>query len=897
MAYRWILGSWRTGEISLATQLPVVRSGNTFSRDIHAEEEGTLSISKRDLPDPSSWKEYLAPGEKFVALVDDGKSWDEPGAVLFAGPIIRTSGKVKDLIQIKVAGVKEYLSRRYVSSIFSGADSDPSAGVDFKASSFQGAMINAIKHAFQPTPGATVVPPDVAAPFPSVGAGASGISIKNSDFMSYSQGLEELANDSPLGNEFRFVWGWTSSERAAVKFTLEVAPDDQPQINSGSTISITLDGTSYKLVGYDEVSSLDGYATRLAMQSKAGDEEAGNGSDYTARVVSGPKVLWDETFNPGVELEPSEFEAQISQRLAFMSTLQGTASLRVVGDPAVWMANLGAQINITGGTNIDSSGYSISVRIVSVKIEPGTESVEISVMPLQARYPKLPKRDRLFGGSSGSSGNRGPSGSNLNRPISPRPPANKPLPSGGGSTPIIPPFQLPSYAEESAFGDWTFRGFQTDPTSLPCISGITMVQDPRDNSRIFGMDAYSHVSWNTNYGSSSILPPRAVQIRQLAIPNGTSWNNWATVPASVFAAEAFNETDISAGQHLVIGSAWYPVISGGKFFIFILHTIVTGVGEFGIWSWAFKTRSAVYSTSVDSPGSWAKEPWDLSTGDGNTYFCPTATVAYGRNLDKIIMGGGYLFPEEDVRVGWNKWRPTYAANWWENRIYTKKVSDSSWSTQSTYNIIDPGVVAGLPELNEATDALYPSPMILGGHRAGLVAHTLIAPETGNLEAFRLSATDDAGVPSAFWRAPAQGWQPNQLQIPIMKPFIKEDNVLVIRQPNATTGTDPAVYRSKLGFSDVVRSLITSPDIPYDSSIGHSNDPGNGFYARYINSPPTNTFIIFGDTNVWADTYNEQFVGAQVFRLADGNPCWVACFNNGSFGGWTTNIWTAKLDFE
>ena len=75
MALKWIIGDFATGAISVANEVPVIADSSKISIDINAGDQATINSSFKDIP--GDWRTYFKPLEKFVALIDDSRSWTD----------------------------------------------------------------------------------------------------------------------------------------------------------------------------------------------------------------------------------------------------------------------------------------------------------------------------------------------------------------------------------------------------------------------------------------------------------------------------------------------------------------------------------------------------------------------------------------------------------------------------------------------------------------------------------------------------------------------------------------------------------------------------------------------------------------------------------------------------
>lgn len=284
MALQWIVGDFKTGAFTTNRVLPAILStSQEVSHDIHAIDEATLTLSKRALPSPGAFETHLQPGQRMVALEDTSVAWNAPGRILYAGVIMKINSKPKDVIKLRVNGVREWLSRRVITSTLTGTVPDPTLGVAFTGATYRDAIYALYRHAFTGASGTTGVP-TIFNPFPTPAPGGLGTTFLNSNFMDYSSALDEIAQLGP-GNEVTHRWAWTSSAMTTMKFTLAVGTDSQPFINYDATpIQLNISDETAKVVMYGQTLSMDGSATRLISQSKTGDEKGKTGSDFNAII-------------------------------------------------------------------------------------------------------------------------------------------------------------------------------------------------------------------------------------------------------------------------------------------------------------------------------------------------------------------------------------------------------------------------------------------------------------------------------------------------------------------------------------------------------------------------------------------------------------------------------------
>ena len=209
MALKYIIGDFASGSISEANELAVIKGSDKISIDINAGDSATLQVSLNDNP---NWKTTLKPLEKFVALVDDTLPWES--AVIWAGFINKNVASVKGTIDLQLASLREYLSLRIITDIYDASSTNPNAGVSFTANTWQGIQKKVIEHCFSTSgiPVGSPVPPNVLGTVYGDSSGASlSYKVQNSNFLSYSQALEEIKNEYSSGEEYFIKARWENS--------------------------------------------------------------------------------------------------------------------------------------------------------------------------------------------------------------------------------------------------------------------------------------------------------------------------------------------------------------------------------------------------------------------------------------------------------------------------------------------------------------------------------------------------------------------------------------------------------------------------------------------------------------------------------------------------------------
>jgi len=731
LAKKYIIGDLATGNITEVDVLPVVE-GDNLAYDIQGIDSSEISVSKRDLPNPDAWKSYLQVGRKIVLAVDDSKAWDAHGeAIIGGGFTLRLQARVNDTIRVKVAGPDEYMSRRVVSSVFTGTVTNPETkAIDLARDSYQGLIVELIKDCFTAKgAGTRPTPPQIPITYPSTTTGTKTYSVLDTDFITYSQALEELQKASPFGNEWRWQWQWTSSDKTSVRLVLTVGADTSittSQLGSGTSETITLDSTAYKLSGFEQSDDLDGSSTRLIAQTTQGSGTSG--SDYVATVNAENDILYDSTFNPGVELDSGQLTAQISARMTVLKNLQGNATIEIAEPLTAWIPKLGNVLNIVGGSDWRTSDYTIQVRLTKVSGSIAEDTCKVEITPIQPRYPKLPPRSPFTPGSPFTGG-----------PISPRNPPNFTPPGGTGIT--IPDFNIgnPNYGEtESIFLDATVTTINTSTYVHP----RTLIQN---GSYIYGLDnSFVCTYRKTTAGvvTTATVPDfKVYRVQATDVTVGSAWSLVGTLPAATITAEHFATTDLTwtgaSSENLSVNVNFFSN-NGTDFYIHCFYTIRLNTGS----AIRIKSKSVVFKgvLSGSTIASWTKQTWGFNIdATQNMFPLNTSIVAYGRSNDSIAAFGGFVVPiDGTLDFGANAANPNVSLNTYQLTSVFKKFPSTSWFQQSVPPLVDIGTfdVSG----GSSSQALFPNIVCVGGGINGIYVENYIGVAGNQRQSFYLTGT-------------------------------------------------------------------------------------------------------------------------------------------------------------
>lgn len=511
MPLQYIIGDFKTGNITEANMLPVVKFTDSIETDINAGDMSTLSVSRADLP--SDWRTYLKPVEKFVALVDTDSTFAT--GVIWAGWINKISASVKGTVKIQVTSLREYMATRIITNAYNETLTDPTLGLNFRSTTYQGILNIVIKHCFTAPPRASSSdprPPVVLGTVDGVYTG-TGTLVKYlySEFPTYSQAADDIRDNISNGEEYRFVARWATSAKNKIVWDVKIGNEAEPHINEAKTTSIVIGDNSWQPTAFKQSASSDNLISRIVSNSKAG--KGTEGSDYTSKTsTAGTSILIDSSFNPGVELTAAEMATQLTARLAYNSTLYKEAEFERAYENVVELrailATLGNMVTFSGLA--EASQFGLTMRIVGIKFSASSKTVKISLSPKSARYPRLPKdkdkdlteKDKYDNSGKGPGGGGGGGGNDPRDPILPSPPP----PNTPPIVPVIPPFTPPGdhyveppVANPSAyrrftqkFGAGTFDQVNKNWHKVPDLNSSRFNQT---NGELLGINQHNRLMW------------------------------------------------------------------------------------------------------------------------------------------------------------------------------------------------------------------------------------------------------------------------------------------------------------------------------------------------------------------------------------------------------------------
>lgn len=520
MAFKWHLGETLTGNITRSEPLPAVFGKGEVALDIHGEDYSNVQIAKNRLTayERENFVETFAEIQKFCVLENDALTWDDPGAVLFAGWINKLKPQLRPgIIELQLAGFSEHAKARLVGETWNKI-TDPSYTILFTGSNWANIVRSMLIRLFsnEGIPAGKPQNPNIIGTIQAEDPTAGSVEKKISplDAITYFDAIETIGNDDAgNGLEWRLVPRWESAAKNRIVCDIIIGTMAAPHINENITINLELSENSAKFSSWDTTIDSNELYSKLYIQSKTASGDATTGADFSTASVSSDDfpILIERFFNPGVELTDEQMQAQLDARIAFAAKSKYTVSFTVEEqlDPSEWRQNIGKTIVFTGVNGTISEGHSATVRVVGIKFVPGKGTVKIDVMQVGPTYPRLPSISNLGQKPSYN-------GSPISAPatgggITPPPPA---------PAPVIPPYAGVDgiFKPSDLFGDTSHNPWDTfPPKTLPTLAFknridsevITEVFDGRypihpysictgSGNRLYGLDRISF-NWESQF--------------------------------------------------------------------------------------------------------------------------------------------------------------------------------------------------------------------------------------------------------------------------------------------------------------------------------------------------------------------------------------------------------------
>lgn len=872
MTLKWILGSFIDGSIDESAVLPVVRGSDLANVDVNSEDSANLQISLRDLP--SDWRSYLKPLDKTVTLVDVDDDWET--AVLFSGFINKVEASPKETVSVQVAGLREYLTKLHITSTYKGTNTNPESGKTFQGSTYQNLIHEVIVDAFDASSitAGDPTPPQVLGTVAGTGS-TTGISyeVKNNEFWSYADALDEIRDNLSSGEEYRFVPRFYDSNRNRIVWDVQIGTSAAPHISEASEVEIVLADNEWKPTKWRESRSMSQIASRILGNSKYGDGTSGG--DFTGVVsTDATEILIDQTFNPGVELDSSQMAAQLASRLEYAQNPAKTADFERVFDDLdalrTELARLGS-MGVFSGTG-ETEYFGTSMRIVRYSFSARDRKLSVTLMQKAARYPNLPKRGSLV-----------PAIPSYTSPIIPRIPANQPVISGGGGT-TTPPFTIPTFEEESPLtlvggkyvngasaNNW--RHTSPSPSSFRqrgkfvyslSAKGCTISQTtPGATSSTPSLQDLVVRCWdlesNTNFTSSFGAEP---------FSNAFSYSgsdSSSTIASATLAADAYNTNDADliistgAGQYVdnplfggsnefrsswmrqlgVLSSVDFDLIVGdSEVFVRVLYSVSSCVWPNAAsqdsttasadkteakWKISEKVYKATRNSSTGAIGSFsalATNPFDNGTeifwSPGNTWF----------HNGRFYCFGGYSLPKTQLDDSFEitDFLPHYANAFYSHTLYSVNEDGSSVETQENFlDLATPGPVDSendghLDRLHHLFSRVSGNRIIVGYSNGLTNTREYFSSSFLSLTFSKIMGTSQGPKTELSW-----GLAGLMESDAVPAPIIIGENVLMVElggifdillptTNGSFTGRAINTSRCKIGFSDTIFSSLPLGDV-------------------------------------------------------------------------------------
>jgi hypothetical protein len=396
---KWVIYNTLTGEI-IKTLEP---TEDNIYLDVNNGDEGTITVPLYSLSntDRLGWARVFKPWAKGIALLDDDKEWDDPNSIIFAGPIVkRTFDTETETLSITAFSVYEYLKKIPVPPIWTTI-TDATATETFTAGTWAGVYAKLLERGTDDAGKPTGWNFIKTFSLPSTSGSGFSTTVNVVDQNSVAEVLEELRDEVSLkGNEFRFIPKYTTSSKQFITFQMLVGTETTPHINFDNNITVNLfesntDPNEWRVKNYN----IDDDATLIYNKIVIN----GSTDSVTANLQASFDVSTDpempgltEKFEAGVDLTTGELSAQLAARIDGSLITDKNISLTIDNDNTLdWLNHIGKKITFQPG--IKAAGAKTTARIVSVSFSNNDKNnnIQIDVVKIANRYPKLPRDKQL----------------------------------------------------------------------------------------------------------------------------------------------------------------------------------------------------------------------------------------------------------------------------------------------------------------------------------------------------------------------------------------------------------------------------------------------------------------------------------------------------------------------
>lgn len=401
---RWVLYNTLTKNLIMdgSSPLSIPYSEHQVKIDINNGDDAVVTVPAYSLSDdyrlnaPERFKAW----SRGIALIDDTKVWNDPGKVIWAGPIVKHSYSTKsEEINLTAFSFGEHFKKQPIIPIWSTV-TDQTAHEVIESGSWGGVMTKLIQRSTSATGADAGWQPIGTAQmgtFPSTAGTGFSVDIKTTQQRTVYSVMEDIRDEiSANGNEFRFIPRFSSNAMTAIVFDMVVGTESEPHINlqQSNPVEVPLSETDDSSTGWG-VSNYELESDHTMTYNKIvinGSTDPATGNLQQANNLSDMSVpSMTEVFDAGTTLDSTQMTKQLNSRMKNSLIASKAPRLEITNDKNFdFLGYLGQTLNITPG--VTSAGWGAIVRAVGLTITGSDDEmvVDVDCMRIQDRYPKLP---------------------------------------------------------------------------------------------------------------------------------------------------------------------------------------------------------------------------------------------------------------------------------------------------------------------------------------------------------------------------------------------------------------------------------------------------------------------------------------------------------------------------
>lgn len=642
---RWVLGSFRTGELEDYT-IPYI--SDSIAVDVNGDDEADLSIPLYALSneDRKNFRTKFEINEKMAALIDGDNN------VVFAGYIEKLAPSLKEeTLDLKVKGFKAWLKTRFVTN---SKDSISSSEDVWTLTASPRTVAKNLVSAVLSGPNN---PQSVQ--YPASKAGAFTAEYVLSELVPVSDAIDNIS---------------TALDGAEIKFRPKLVGNrivfemlaGSPHIGDSGTadVVINLDDPEMIAVGFDQIDDGSEVYNKVWLESDFANKE-GASINLASRSVPSNKLIREKKEKLEAELTTSQLDTQYQARLEDANKTDRQNTLTIWDDNYSFFFSLGRRIQLIGSGRSD--GMDDIVRVIGVKFSTKQRTMDLTVSNIKRVYPPLPKSlsqrlqddaqkamdDRLaWDRSIGNGGGTGGTGEN---PWNPGEGESGEWNNGDlwGAEGQPTDGSAPVKVVDGIFSSYTARVMTSD---YSFVAG-TITQNSGNRIFALGRSSYHQAANQTNYDGAVISDSEGlpiggfepIPIYKSFVQNGST-GEWTV--AGYITSSAFRKIAVdTSGDVVHRGFALNQFILGNRLWVNIVDSVRLRTGE-------VRSKASFIYTEIDSVGGVGFTWTDLGSNPSNLFIPPAFMTRFG---DKLIFTSaisfprsspsGYVVGEYDVGIG------------------------------------------------------------------------------------------------------------------------------------------------------------------------------------------------------------------------------------------------------